>query len=235
MKPTCCDCCRRETLRPLSSIPFRPNQYIAMKDLRRRVLIPYDPDNEEHHRLLFSFGKSIFGEHFDSKDNKSPKWTSIGFQGPDPSTDFRSAGFFGLENLVYFASTQATTFRRMSEQAASKDIEHLLPLAITGLNLTYRLSILMSIRRGVHDTLTTTDVRVLTAFLTLLTNDKMAFQEIYVGAFLFLEDLWTSERCRYIDFPQVLNRVLAKTVSVLLENPTTLEEFHKLMGNGDVT
>ena len=34
----------------------------------------------------------------------SEKWTDIGFQGKDPSTDFRGMGLLSLENLVFLAT-----------------------------------------------------------------------------------------------------------------------------------
>lgn len=40
----------------------------------------------------------------------SDEWKKMGWQGKDPSTDFRGAGFISLENLLFFAKTFSVRF-----------------------------------------------------------------------------------------------------------------------------
>ncbi|CAK9147082.1 unnamed protein product [Ilex paraguariensis] len=40
---------------------------------------------------------------------KSELWKEMGWQGPDPSTDFRGGGFISLENLIFFAKMYPNT------------------------------------------------------------------------------------------------------------------------------
>lgn len=62
-------------------------------------------------------------------------WTEIGFQGIDPSTDFRGMGILGLTQLVYFTEH----FKESSQNIflhSNHPIEGF-PFAITGINLTH--------------------------------------------------------------------------------------------------
>jgi len=40
----------------------------------------------------------------------SEQWKKMGWQGKDPSTDFRGGGFISLENLLFFAKTFPVRF-----------------------------------------------------------------------------------------------------------------------------
>lgn len=53
--------------------------------------------------IEFPKGSDLCSEH----------WTSLGFQGKDPSTDFRSGGYMALSNLKYFVHTNGNAFRMM--------------------------------------------------------------------------------------------------------------------------
>lgn len=37
------------------------------------------------------------------RSRESEQWSSIGFQGRDPATDFRGLGVLSLSNLVYYS------------------------------------------------------------------------------------------------------------------------------------
>ena len=68
-------------------------------------------------------------------------WTEIGFQGSDPSTDFRGMGILGLSQLVYFTEN----FKEESQNIflhSNHPIQGF-PFAITGINLTHLVVQLM--------------------------------------------------------------------------------------------
>lgn len=46
----------------------------------------------------------------------SKKWEEKGWQGRDPSTDFRRTGFISLENLLFFAKDFSTYFQLLSKK-----------------------------------------------------------------------------------------------------------------------
>lgn len=67
-------------------------------------------------------------------DIRKPDWTAIGFQGKDPSTDFRGMGILGLQQLLFFASE----YNDMTKSILSSSNHPVkgYPFAITGINLT---------------------------------------------------------------------------------------------------
>ena len=74
-----------------------------MEHFRTHISIAYDKNNTQHEDLLIELWKFSFPK--EQLDNRvSPKWKQLGFQGTDPMTDFRGAGIFGLNNLLYLAS-----------------------------------------------------------------------------------------------------------------------------------
>ncbi len=61
----------------------------------------------------------------------------IGFQGLDPSTDFRGAGLFGLKQLYHFVFTDSVRAQEVYDVATSKDKWYF--FAVAGINITGRL------------------------------------------------------------------------------------------------
>nr|GFC90422.1 hypothetical protein [Tanacetum cinerariifolium] len=51
---------------------------------------------------LRALWKAAFPEE-ELRDLISEQWKEMGWQGKDPSTDFRGGGFISLENLLFFA------------------------------------------------------------------------------------------------------------------------------------
>jgi len=89
----------------------------------------YDKTNPNHENLLLSFWNVVFPE--DPIDDRiSPQWKRLGFQGNDPSTDFRGMGILGLEMLVYFAGNYTAQVVEM----ISSHPEY--PFAVSGINIT---------------------------------------------------------------------------------------------------
>lgn len=68
---------------------------------------------------------------------KSQSWSEIGFQGLDPSTDFRGAGLLSLENLRYFSSGDTMQEARRILREHGRDVTvGGFPFACVGINLT---------------------------------------------------------------------------------------------------
>jgi hypothetical protein len=64
----------------------------------------------------------------------SPDWMALGFQGENPSTDFRAMGALGLFQLLYFSQHRTQTARMILEESSNKD--RYFPFAAAGINIT---------------------------------------------------------------------------------------------------
>nr|GFA52841.1 hypothetical protein [Tanacetum cinerariifolium] len=89
--------------------PFEPVSYTALQcfehclqRLQNRLEIAYDSSIPRHQEALRALWKASFPEE-ELHDLISEQWKEMGWQGKDPSTDFRGGGFISLENLLYFA------------------------------------------------------------------------------------------------------------------------------------
>ena len=106
------------------------DQLDSLNMLRSRCRIPFNKENLVHNELLKQLWRMSFPDQDVPVDLKSDKWKELGFQGKDPSTDFRGAGYFGLEQLVYLSSNYPQEFTAMKTAAKSYSF------AISALNIT---------------------------------------------------------------------------------------------------
>jgi len=65
--------------------------------------ISFDHSNEVHLVLLRKLWERLCPDT-ELEGPITKQWSDIGFQGSDPSTDFRGMGLLSLENLVFFAT-----------------------------------------------------------------------------------------------------------------------------------
>ena len=89
---------------PLRSLSMccRFEQARRWQSLQQRIQQPYDSENSRHQDMLRLLWSHAFpGEACTSLVD--PRWTDMGWQQRDPSTDFRGAGLIALENLIYLA------------------------------------------------------------------------------------------------------------------------------------
>lgn len=62
------------------------------------------------------------------------------YQGQDPATDFRGAGVFGLDNLLYLAREHPQLWHKLRYKTQGVRAEWEYPFAVAGLNLTFMLA-----------------------------------------------------------------------------------------------
>src|SRR4051794_17790327 len=75
-----------------------------MDKFKQHISVRYDSKNDEHEGQLLQLWKMSYPTT-DLEARVSAQWKKLGFQGTDPMTDFRGAGIFGLNNLLYLAET----------------------------------------------------------------------------------------------------------------------------------
>ncbi len=107
---------------------------------RERVREPYDP--ETHLPLLRRLWvASSFPEEEFSPTSR--RWTSIGFQSPEPASDFRGGGALSLKCIVYMAETYNDEYLRLS---AERPVEAYYPFSASCINVSFALLDTLGIR-----------------------------------------------------------------------------------------
>jgi ELMO domain-containing protein len=67
-------------------------------------------------------------------DESQGDWTELGFQGKDPTTDFRGMGLLGLTQLVHFSAHRSIQARNALLESLHP--RRYFPFAATGINMT---------------------------------------------------------------------------------------------------
>ncbi|KAG6692625.1 hypothetical protein I3842_10G123700 [Carya illinoinensis] len=137
----------------------------------------------------------------------------MGWQGPDPSTDFRGGGFISLENLIFFAQKYPESFQRLLHKQDGTRAEWEYPFAVAGINISFLLAQMLDLQSGKPTSLA--GIR----FLEWLGEDERAFDNLYCVAFQMLDAQWLAKRASYMDFNDVL-----KSTRTQLERELALED-----------
>ena len=103
----------------------------------------YSAANASHERLLRRLWECGF-PGVPLAERVTDHWLHLGFQGPDPATDFRGMGILGLANLVYFGEHYPEVFRRLVAAQGKRDY----PLACAGIHVTLMLVELLRMGDG---------------------------------------------------------------------------------------
>ncbi|KAK6942101.1 ELMO domain [Dillenia turbinata] len=144
---------------------------------------------------------------------KSELWKDMGWQGSDPSTDFRGGGYISLENLIYFAENYPDSFQSLLHKRDGERAEWEYPFAVAGINISFMLAQMLDLQSGKPASL------VGRRFLELLGEDEMAFDILYCVAFRMMDAQWLAKRASYMDFNDVL-----KSTRSQLERELALED-----------
>ncbi|KAF7814773.1 ELMO domain-containing protein A-like isoform X1 [Senna tora] len=150
----------------------------------------------------------------------SEQWKEMGWQGKDPSTDFRGGGFISLENLLFFARNFPKSFQDLLwKQEGDRSVWEY-PFAVAGVNITFMLIQMLDLEAVKPRTM------VGAIFLKLLAENELAFDLLYCITFKLMDHQWLTMRASYMDF----NRVMKATrhqleKELLLEDITRLEDL----------
>ena len=115
---------------------------LACRQVRQWTQTPFDADNAAHEQALERLWSLLLPGVARYGGRRTKAWTTLGFQGSDPATDFRSMGVFALYQLVYFAESRSMVAQRMVREAggidAAADTETpcYYPFALVGIHLS---------------------------------------------------------------------------------------------------
>lgn len=137
---------------------------------------------------MYSFAAAIFGTDFSVSDTfSSEKWKTIGFQNKNPASDLRASGLLGLQHLHYLVHVDMRLVKRMTRSEHST-LEHYLPFALAGLNVTYMLVRLICLTSSPVLRVTEHEASVILGFAGLLAAENFALEEIYKTSMQLLAD-----------------------------------------------
>ena len=134
------------------SAPLTETQKLRFAKLAARVDVPYDGHDGSHVEQLTELWRVTFPElpppiaDSETGSLKHEGWKAMGWQGLDPSTDFRSGGLLSLHNLLWFAKHAPETYERILHKTTGHRSDWEYPFAAAGVNITFALISLLQLR-----------------------------------------------------------------------------------------
>jgi len=179
--------------------------------LQKRLRVPFDGSLEEHQDALRALWDAAYP---DRKLNGfiSSQWKDMGWQGNDPSTDFRGGGYISLENLLFLAANYPALFRRLLHKENGKRSEWEYPFAVAGLNVTFMLISLLDLRSEVPNSFAGR------RFLQYLEEDEKAFDRLFCVAFEMLDEQWLEMHASYMEFNEVMKQTRLSLEKQMADN-----------------
>ncbi|KAK4432004.1 ELMO domain-containing protein A [Sesamum alatum] len=196
----------------LPAVLLSPLQEARLRNLKQRLSVPFDGTSSEHQDALRQLWRLSYPDR-KLPSLKSEAWKEMGWQGSDPSTDFRGGGFISLENLIFFAKTYPEAFQNLLHKRDGERSEWEYPFAVAGINVSFMLVQMLDLHSGNPSTLAGH------RFLELLREDEMAFDNLFCIAFKLLDAQWLAKRASYMEFNDVL-----KSTRSQLEREMALED-----------
>ncbi|XP_074356905.1 uncharacterized protein LOC141696686 isoform X3 [Apium graveolens] len=172
----------------------RIEQEERLQNLQKRLHVPFDETRLDHQTSLLALWRAAFPD-VTLKGLVSEQWKDMGWQGTNPSTDFRHCGFFAVENLLFLARTYPASFLKLLFKTAGKRATWEYPFAVAGINITF----------------------MLIQMLDLYSEDEDAFDDLYCIAFALMDVHWLAMEASYMEFNEVLRRTrmqLEKELSI---------------------
>ncbi|KAH9708242.1 ELMO domain-containing protein [Citrus sinensis] len=114
-----CVCFKRKGTYERICINLTPQQAKRLRRLKHRMKVYFDASRPDHQEALRALWAATYPDQ-ELHGLISDQWKEMGWQGKDPSTDFRGAGFISLENLLFFAKTFSTSFQRLLRKQGAK-------------------------------------------------------------------------------------------------------------------
>ncbi|KAG8082887.1 hypothetical protein GUJ93_ZPchr0014g47440 [Zizania palustris] len=142
-----CVCAQRRESHERISFDLSPAQEECLQRLQNRIEVPYDSSNGTHQEAL----KALWHVSFPGTELLgliSDQWKEMGWQGKDPSTDFRGGGFISLENLLYFATNYTKSFQELLCKQNGDRALWEYPFAVAGVNITFMLIQMLDLQAG---------------------------------------------------------------------------------------
>ncbi|CAN7062265.1 unnamed protein product [Brassica oleracea var. botrytis] len=179
------------------SFDLTPSQEECLQRLQSRMDVAYDSSIPQHQEALKDLWKLAFPEE-ELHGIVSEQWKEMGWQGKDPSTDFRGGGFISLENLLYFARSFPKSFQDLLRKQVGDRSVWEYPFAVAGINITFMLIQMLGLEAVKPRSI------VGETFLRFLSVNEYAFDLLYCIAFKLMDQQWLSMHASYMEFNTVM-------------------------------
>ncbi|CAN6708281.1 unnamed protein product [Malus baccata var. baccata] len=193
-----------------------PLQEQRLLRLQARLQVPFDENRPDHQEALKALWHAAFPD-VALRGLISEQWKEMGWQGCNPSTDFRGCGFISLENLLFFARIYPASFRRLLFKRDGNRATWEYPFAVAGINISFMLIKMLD--------LCSEKPRCLPGinFVKLLGEDEAAFDVLYCIAFEMVDAQWLAMHASYMQFNEVLQATRTQ-----LERELSLEDTQRI-------
>ncbi|MCO5582132.1 hypothetical protein L7F22_036022 [Adiantum nelumboides] len=193
-------------------LELTPLQEERLRTLQGRIEIPFDGTYLWHQDALRELWAASFPDR-QLIDLVSEQWKDMGWQGKDPSTDFRGGGFISLENLLFFAKEYPRSFHKLLHKDEGCRATWEYPFAVAGINISFMLLQFLDLRSAKPKTSSGRQ------FVKLLEEDEFAFDRLYCVAFEMMDAQWLAMKASYMEFNAVL-----KATQAQLEREMSLDD-----------
>ncbi|KAJ6817068.1 ELMO domain-containing protein A [Iris pallida] len=204
---------KRERIIDYSLTPVQEQRLLRLKE---RLNVPFDETRPDHQEALRALWHAAFPET-ELTGLVSEQWKDMGWQGPNPSTDFRGCGFISLENLLFFARTYPASFQRILFKQEGMRAAWEYPFAVAGINVTFMLTQMLDLYSEKPKSLPGAN------FIRVLSEDESSFDVLYCIAFQMMDAQWLAMRASYLQFNEVL-----QATRIQLERELCLEDLHRI-------
>ncbi|XP_020690203.1 ELMO domain-containing protein A isoform X1 [Dendrobium catenatum] len=211
-----CVCIKRKVVYERVCVNLTPSQEERLNRLKHRMNVYFDPSRHGHQEALRALWASTYPDQ-ELNGLISEQWKQMGWQGKDPSTDFRGGGFISLENLLFFAKTFSGSFQRLLNKQGGKRAAWEYPFAVAGVNITFMIMQMLDL----HSSKPRRFVR--TVFIQMLAEDEWAFDLLYCVAFMVMDKQWLERNASYMEFNEVL-----RSTRVQLEKELLLDDVMRI-------
>ncbi|KAK9090128.1 hypothetical protein Sjap_023305 [Stephania japonica] len=211
-----CVCFKRKGVYERICINLTPLQGERLQRLKNRMKVHFDASRLDHQGALkVLWSASYPGQVLNGLI--SEQWKEMGWQGKDPSTDFRGAGFIALENLLFFAKTFTTSFQQLLNKQGGKRATWEYPLAVAGVNITFMIMQMLDLDASNPRSF------VRPVFIQMLSESEWAFDLLYCVAFVVMDKQWLDRNATYMEFNDIL-----KSTRIQLEREFLLDDVLRI-------
>ncbi|XP_062106283.1 uncharacterized protein LOC133817719 isoform X1 [Humulus lupulus] len=194
-----------------------PLQEQRLQRLQERLQVPFDETRPDHQEALRTLWLAAFPD-IALKGLISEQWKEMGWQGPNPSTDFRELVYVGVADIFplricYFSPGLIRLLFKQDGKRATWEY----PFAVAGINVSFMLIQMLDLYSAKPKCIPGIN------FMKLLGEDEEAFDVLYCLAFEMMDAQWLAMHASYMEFNEVL-----QVTRTQLERELSLEDVHRV-------